>query len=212
MRLVCLSDTHNQLPLDFPVPDGDVLIFAGDITSMGYDFELFRFIDFVKRQPHRHKLLVAGNHDWCLAVDNSRYFEAPFYDLRHRMTYLQDSGTVLEGVKFWGSPWQPRFCDWAFNLDRGEPIAAKWRMIPSDTDVLITHGPPFGILDTLENGMRVGCEDLASELKRIQPKAHIFGHIHSSYGMVERDGCTYVNASICDEQYKPTREPIIVDI
>jgi len=89
---------------------------------------------------------------------------------------------IIEGVKFYGSPWQPRFFDWAFNLDRGEEIKKKWDLIPMDTDVLITHGPPYGILDLTHEGEKVGCEELMKAVLRVQPKIHIFGHIHEAYG------------------------------
>lgn len=206
MRLVCMSDLHRRYGI--AVPEGDVLIIAGDILAYGLFSELHDFKEFMDGLPHKHKILVAGNHDWPFQVFHDDSVEL----LGESVTYLQDSGCTIDGVTFWGSPWQPRFYNWAFNLDRGQPLRDKWALIPDDTDVLITHGPPFGILDTVESGMRVGCEDLANALKRFKPKVHVFGHIHSSYGMVERDDCIFVNASICNEQYLATKEPIIVDL
>ena len=92
--------------------------------------------------------------------------------------YLCDESLTLDGVKFYGSPWQPRFFDWAFNKDRGAPLKAIWDKIPLDTDVLITHGPPHGILDLTFDKIKAGCEELLLAVQRIKPKVHVFGHIH----------------------------------
>ena len=101
--------------------------------------------------------------------------------------YLEDQSLEIEGLNFYGSPWQPDFCNWAFNLPRGQPLADKWAMIPDNTDVLITHGPPHMILDQLENGERVGDEDLQQEVtRRVKPGLHVFGHIHSGYGRMSK--------------------------
>ncbi len=137
-------------------------------------------------------------------------------------TYLQDSGCEIDGVKFWGSPWQPEFNDWHFNLSRGEPLARKWRLIPDDTDVLITHGPPHGILDECpewisgwgrtRGTVHVGCEELAKALERVQPKVHIFGHIHEGAGVLEQDGRTYINASSMDANYDITHPPRVFEL
>lgn len=109
----------------------------------------------------------------------------------------------MEGIKFYGSPWQPWYYDWAFNEQRGEKIKAKWDLIPEDTDVLITHGPPMGILDkTLESG-HVGCEELVKAVHRIKPKLHIFGHIHEDHGELRLHGTHFVNAASCNLKYKP---------
>ena len=125
--------------------------------------------------------------------------------------YLQDRGVLIDGVRVWGSPWQPRFFDWAFNLDRGPLLAEKWALIPGDTDILVTHGPPFGTLDLTPRGDRVGCEALAARLNDLRVRLHVFGHIHHGYGVVERGQRISVNASICDERYLPVNAPIVVD-
>ncbi|MCL7421771.1 MAG: hypothetical protein M8364_12785 [Methylobacter sp.] len=126
--------------------------------------------------------------------------------------YLEDSGIEIDGVKFWGSPWQPFFCNWAFNLPRGPKLAAVWAKIPEDIDVLITHTPPYGILDKIDDGESVGCEDLSEALKRVKPKIHVFGHIHESYGVLEQDGTIYVNASLNNGYYHLVNAPIVVDL
>ena len=171
MRLVCISDTHNRTD-GLVIPDGDVLIHAGDFCGHGVDHEVEGFGQFLSALPHKYKIVVAGNHDWPFYRSDSAYIR----EFKKEFIYLEDSETTIDGVKFYGSPWQPEFFNWAFNLPRGETIARKWREVPTDTDILITHGPPFGILDFLPNGVSVGCEDLAAEvLYRVQPKVHVFG-------------------------------------
>lgn len=206
MRLVCISDTHS-MHRQVSVPDGDVLIHAGDCLGVGTLEELEDLDNWFSEQPHRHKILIAGNHDWCLQ-DEPADAEA----LIMNATYLRDSGTEIEGHKFWGSPWTPVFFDWAFNLARGPAIAERWAQIPSDTDVLITHGPPAGILDQVNNSLAVGCNDLTWELERLAVKLHVFGHIHESYGQQTLNNCLYVNASTCTGRYKPLNPPVVVDI
>jgi len=206
MRLVCISDTHS-MHRQVSVPDGDVLIHAGDCLGVGTLEELEDLDNWFSEQPHRHKILIAGNHDWCLQ-DEPADAEA----LIRNAVYLRDRSIDIEGLKFWGSPWTPIFFDWAFNLERGAPIAERWAQIPSDTDVLITHGPPAGILDKVNESLAVGCSDLARELERLTLKLHIFGHIHESYGQQMLNDCLHVNASTCTGQFKPLNPPIVVDI
>ena len=204
MRVVCISDTHERHE-QIALPDGDLLLCAGDVTANGNMIALERFASWIERQPHRHKILIAGNHDYCFER-NGRSILPP--DIH----YLQDSGVEIDGLRVWGSPWQPRFYDWAFNLDRGEPLAKKWALIPDDTDILITHGPPFGTLDRTPRGERVGCEALAARLEKLRVRLHVFGHIHDGYGVVERDGRISVNACICDERYIAANAPVVIDL
>ena len=206
MRVVCLSDTHHQ-HARLVVPEGDVLVCAGDFTRRGDRADVEAFDAWLGTLPHRHKIVIAGNHDFAFEREPA----AARSWIRHA-TYLEDSGCEVEGLRVWGSPWQPRFFDWAFNLDRGAPLRAKWELVPADTDLLVTHGPPFGILDRTHDGRRVGCEELALAVARIRPKLHVFGHIHEDPGVVERDGTVYVNASSCDVRYRPVQPPIVVDL
>ena len=197
MKIVCLSDTHMEHE-QLAVPDGDVLIHAGDSTYRGAVPELVRVNAWLGTLPHRHKIIIAGNHDWLFETDPSLA-----ESLMTNAIYLRDSATSIAGVKFYGAPWQPWFMDWAFNLQRGAEIKRKWDLIPTDTDVLITHGPPQGILDIVPDyrtglDINVGCEELAPAIARVKPKLHIFGHIHEGYGQLERDGVTYINAANCD--------------
>lgn len=206
MRIVAVSDTHN-VASHLTIPDGDVLVHAGDSTYNGKVQEIVAFNAWLGTLPHRHKIIISGNHDWL--------FQRDLGLARGLMTnaiYLGDSGVKLNGVQFWGSPWQPWFYDWAFNAQRGGDIKRYWDLIPTDTQVLITHGPPMGIRDQCRRDERVGCEELHDAVFRIKPKVHIFGHIHEGYGVEEHDGIRFVNASSCDENYKPVNEPIIIDL
>jgi Icc-related predicted phosphoesterase len=206
MRLVCISDLHSSTQA-FSVPDGDVLIIAGDICGYGCLDELEDFDNFLRGLPHKYKLLIAGNHDWPFAKKPDQAKA-----LVKSAVYLEDSGIDIEGVKFWGSPWQPFFYNWAFNLPRGAKLAEVWAKIPGDIDVLITHTPPYGILDKIDDGESVGCEDLSEALKRVKPKIHVFGHIHENYGVLEQDGTIYVNASLNNGYYHLVNAPIVVDL
>jgi Icc-related predicted phosphoesterase len=206
-RFVCLSDTHNYHK-QIAVPDGDILIHAGDATGRGTIGEIAAFNEWFAALPHRYKIFVAGNHDWLFETDNS--FARRLLD--DSIVYLQDSFVEIENLKIYGAPWQPRFYDWAFNLDRGREMAEKWSLIPADIDVLITHGPPFGILDKTPAGDRAGCEELRKRIEEIRPRAHVFGHIHHFYGKSEKFGVKFVNASVCDESYAPVNAPIVFDL
>ena len=204
MKVVCLSDTHN-FGAEIAVPDGDLLIHAGDGTINGTDAEFTEFALWIRALPHRHKVLIAGNHDWLFQTRPEA--ARRMFDGVH---YLQDSSIVIEGLKIYGSPWQPRFFDWAFNLNRGAAMAAKWEAIPEDTDILITHGPPQGILDRTPAGDLAGCEELRKRIDAIRPGLHVFGHIHLGYGVLESAGTVFVNASNCNEAYEPVNPPIVL--
>jgi predicted phosphohydrolase len=209
MRLVVASDTHEQ-HAGLDVPDGDAFIHAGDLTFRGDLRAIRAFGAWVQALPHKHKIIIAGNHDWAFEREPASARVA-IGDGTQGVMYLQDSGVTIDGVSFWGSPWQPWFLDWAFNLRRGSAIAAKWALIPANTDVLITHGPPMDILDS--NGKEnLGCADLTRRLGEIRPRAHIFGHIHEGSGVLVQAGTTYVNASICDAAYKPTNPVRVIDV
>lgn len=205
IRLVLLSDTHGFH--DISVPDGDVLVHAGDGCKRGTLDEAREWASFVSRLPHRHKIVIAGNHDRCF---EGMFEQAkPLFD---GCDFLHDSGCERAGVRFYGAPWQPWFLDWAFNLPRGPELAAKWRLIPDDTDVLVTHGPPIGILDRTFDDEPVGCEELRVALRRVRPRVHVFGHIHEGYGTARVDDTLFVNASICTLAYRPTNPAVVVDL
>ena len=206
MRIVCLSDTHD-LHRELTVPDGDLLLHAGDATMKGTPAQIEAFDRWLGTLPHPHKVVIAGNHDWAF-----QRTPATARAMIRNARYLEDEETTVAGLRIWGSPWQPWFFDWAFNLQRGAEIAAKWALIPAGIDVLITHGPPLGILDRTSRGDDAGCADLLAAVQRVRPKLHLFGHIHEGYGVVERDGTRFVNASNCSERYQPVQPPIVVDL
>lgn len=212
MRLVAISDTHNQID-SINLPKGDVLIHCGDFTVSGTFSEITQFNRDLLRQADKfkHIIIIAGNHD--LLFENQPEFARSLLD--SSFNYLEDASCIIEGIKFYGSPYQPRFFDWAFNLMRGAELAEKWELIPNDTDILITHGPPHGILDEVPRQFWIentGCEELRKKVEEIRPKAHIFGHIHCGYGQTEQFGVKFINASNCDESYNPTQPPIVFNI
>ncbi len=189
MRIVCVSDTHARHHLTV-VPDGDVLVHAGDITRRGKLEDVESFDRWLGTLPHKHKIVICGNHDFC--------FQERAAEARARITnaiYLEDSGCEIDGITFYGSPWQPWFGGWAFNLPRGEALAKVWAEIPVGVDVLITHGPPAGILDQNHAGIACGCRDLLDRVFVVKPRLHVFGHIHESAGRSDIDGIIFLNAS-----------------
>ncbi len=209
VRIICISDTHGQ-HADLLLPDGDILIHAGDFMTYGRSpREIIDFNSWLGRLPHRQKIVIAGNHDWL--------FEShpiPARDLITNGIYLEDFGVELVGLKFWGSPVQPPFNNWAFNVERGDAIRQHWDKIPMGTDVLVTHGPPFGTLDqSRPMSPHLGCEELAKAVEKIAPRLHLFGHIHGGHGRVlGSNGSEFVNASVLNELYLLVHEPQIVDL
>jgi Icc-related predicted phosphoesterase len=200
------------------LPGGDLLIHAGDLSSMGYKHEIQQFLKwFNGLDNYTHKIFIAGNHDWGFQDDPNTCKELlEFYD---KVTYLQDNLKVLDedsgtSVKVYGSPWQPEFYNWAFNLPRmGSELEQKWNDIPMDTDILVTHGPAWGHLDTVKFNptFNLGCELLAEKIKTVKPKIHVCGHIHTGYGYKFIDGTHFINAALLDEQYTFTQKPITAD-
>jgi Icc-related predicted phosphoesterase len=207
VRLVLISDTHMQHEA-LNLPDGDILVHAGDGTSRGTPREVMEFMTWLGDQPHEHVVLIAGNHDFLAEQDRERFRQY----VPDGVTYLEDAGTTIEGVDIWGSPITPWFYDWAFNRARGEEIKKYWDRIPQDTEVLITHGPPHGILDRTTRGDLAGCEELRKRVDVIRPRLHVFGHIHEAHGRVEQSGTTFVNACVLDGQYQHRFEPTVVDL
>ncbi|MFC1879552.1 metallophosphatase domain-containing protein [Chloroflexota bacterium] len=206
LRIVVISDTHS-LHHQVNIPDGDILVHAGDLTDTGTQAQVGAFNDFWATLPHRHKIVIAGNHDF--------YFEQSPQEARALLTncnYLQDEAISIESLKFYGSPWTPWFYDWAFNLQRGAPLREKWEMIPPDTQVLITHGPPSGYGDRTTRGEQTGCADLLDAVARIKPWLHIYGHIHEGAGIRRTKYTTFLNASSCDLMYQPVNPAVVVDI
>jgi Icc-related predicted phosphoesterase len=216
--LVFISDTHTKhREIDGQLreihnnhPDA-ILIHAGDISYRGRLHEVEDFIEWYSSLPFKHKIMIAGNHDFLFETEPDKRKEI-IDRLGPDIIYLEDSGIELEGLKFWGSPITPWFHNWAFNRV-AEKINEHWDLIPTDINVLITHGPPYLTLDDTRSGLRVGCPGLSEKIKNLSElKAHVFGHIHEAQGIVEKDGVTYVNASILDLYYEVKNSPVILSI
>jgi Icc-related predicted phosphoesterase len=205
MRIVFISDTHGK-HRDLKIPDGDMLIHAGDCSMTGSVEQIASFNNWLGTLSHAYKICIAGNHDWLFERRTMRAC-----DIMSNAIYLEDSEVVIDGIKIYGSPWQPWFCDWAFNLPRGEKLREKWRMIPADTDILITHGPPHSIMDRCPDGQQAGCKDLSRRIEIVRPKLHVFGHIHSGHGIIKHRHTTFINASMLDEMYMPGYEAIVIE-
>lgn len=220
MKIVAISDTHEQHK-QITIPECDILIHAGDITKKGSLVALYEFCAWMKDQPAKHKCLIYGNHELGFSYGPKRE-EALATPKQFGITYLENSSVEIDGIKFYGSPVQPWFHDWEWNVHRGPDIAKIWAAIPEDTQVLITHGPPFGVLDSLAEdnpffpAEKLGCEDLLERITNLPKlKAHIFGHIHSGHGTMKGpNNVTFVNASICDDvhHHKAVNKPIVIDI
>lgn len=208
MKIVVISDTHGQHQL-LTLPEGDLIIHAGDISRRGDLTEVENFLDWFANLDFQHKIFVAGNHDFFFEKADPAFTQSL---IPSGVTYLNDSGIVIDGVKIWGSPVTPWFYDWAFNRERGEAIQKHWDLVPEDTTILITHGPPYKILDQTVYSEHVGCENLALKVRQIQPAYHVFGHIHEDYGTLTKNDVTYINASVLDDHYELVNPPAVLSI
>jgi Icc-related predicted phosphoesterase len=206
MKIVFISDSHSQ-HYRMTIPDGDMIIHAGDLSSQGDEHQLAYFLKWFSELPHTHKVFIAGNHDFLAERDPS-VFRAL---IPKNCIYLENESVEIEGLTIWGSPVTPWFYDWAFNVHRGAPIARYWDRIPDKTDILITHGPPHGILDKTKFGKLAGCEELLRRVKQVEPKIHVFGHIHEGYGerKISPYKTQFINASVMDVQYRMVNPPIV---
>jgi len=211
MKVVGISDTHSYTPYS-NIPDGDVIVHAGDFTSRGSAVEVSRFAYWFGNLPHTHKITIVGNHE--LTFESDFHLMKQVLQKDNDIIFLHDSEIIIDGIKFYGSPWQPEFYNWAFNLPRNTgALQQKWDQIPQDTDIVITHGPVDGILDWCENGTTVGCKELANTLfTKVKPKVHIFGHIHESYGAERHQDIVFINASTCNARYMPVNQPIVFEV
>jgi len=228
-RIVCMSDSHGK-HRSISIPKGDVLIHGGDFTSTGEpktikDLSAF-FLQTKISHGFQEVICIAGNHDLTFHADHYKKVNKRFHgeqphdtnEARQNLrncTYLEDNACTIsnESIQVYGSPWQPEFFDWAFNLPRGRPLRDVWSKIPGSTDVLITHGPPLGRGDLCRGGNRAGCYDLLQEVQqRIKPRLHIFGHIHEDYGVSTDGVTTFVNASNLNFFYAPHNPCIVIDL
>lgn len=218
MKITLISDSHNKhMELAQDLPGGDLLIHAGDISSMGRKYEIQEFCKwFDSLDKYNSLVFIAGNHDFGFQKKPKETME--IVNSYKWINYLQDSfllvGTNIDKlVKIYGSPWQPEFHNWAFNLPRnGNELSDKWNMIPEDVDILVTHGPAFGYNDRVVGSYEnLGCQLLTNRIKTIKPKIHLCGHIHTGRGYVFDGDTHFINASVLDEQYQYTQKPLTVE-
>lgn len=216
-RITFISDTHTKHDkVSGFLTGGDLLVHAGDLTGRGYITEIENFMTWYDNiNNYDTKVFIAGNHDFGFQDENQK--------LRGLLTgyktidYLEDELMMVgedyeDMIKIWGTPWQPEFHNWAYNLPRGEKLKEKWDMIPTNTDILITHGPPFGKLDYVPyDSVNVGCEELMKRVEEIKPKIHVFGHIHEGYGYVFDGNTHFINAAVLNGRYEFRNKPITVD-
>ena len=214
-KITAISDTHtNHDKLNEFLPGGDLLLHAGDTTNRGYLTEIENFAKwFDKIDNYDHKIFIAGNHDFGFQ-DNLDVVKGMLSGYK-TIEYIQDEllilgeGEYIDMLKIWGSPWQPEFYNWAFNLPRGEALKEKWDMIPQNTDILLVHGPPYGKLDYVRfNNENVGCQEMMKKIEEIKPKIVIFGHIHEGYGYVFDGHTHYINAAVLNGRYEFKNKPV----
>ena len=221
MRVSLISDTHNKHKHVHnkglgDLPGGDLIIHAGDATSRGYRHEIVEFAKWFNQLDYKHRVFIAGNHDWGFqnnvdeVMEHLAYYEGVTY-VEDKMRTIKDGDTI---INIYGSPWQPEFYNWAFNLPKNGPgLASKWEAIPEDTDILVTHGPAFGILDTVEGrrSSHLGCELLAERIAVVKPKIHVCGHIHTGYGYYFNGETHFFNAAALNEDYMYAQKPFTFD-
>jgi Icc-related predicted phosphoesterase len=208
LKFVVIADTHGR-HRQVKLPKGDVLIHAGDFTYRGEKAETLDFIKWFRQQQYGCKILIAGNHDFYFEKTPARDLEDLLGD---DIIYLNDTGLKFHHLNIWGSPITPKFFNWAFNRSRGNEIMKHWKLIPQDTDLLITHGPPFGILDQIYSESHVGDKDLLQAVKAVRPRVHVFGHIHESFGHTKNADIHFINASQMNENYQLVNRPIVFEL
>lgn len=203
MKITAISDTHG-LHHQIHLPGGDMLIHAGDVCNRGTAAEALDFMNWFSNQNYTYKIFIAGNHDFYFESEQNTTIKSL---LPESVFYLNDSGIAIEGISFWGSPITPEFHNLAFNRKRGVDISKHWDLIPHKTSVLITHGPPYGILDRTFQNLNVGCTNLLTKIEEIKPQYHIYGHIHEGFGLTKRNQTTFINAASVDFNYKIRKTP-----
>jgi Icc-related predicted phosphoesterase len=217
-RITFISDTHTKHDkVSGFLTGGDMLIHAGDLTGRGYITEIEKFMKWYDNiNNYNTKVFIAGNHDFGFQDDPEKIKK--LLTSYKTIDYLQDDLLLVgnddyeDMVKVWGSPWQPEFHNWAFNLPRGEKLMEKWNLIPTDVDILITHGPAFGKLDYVPyDGKNVGCEDLLLKIQEIKPKIHVCGHIHEGFGHVFDGQTHFINAAVLNGRYEFQNKPLTID-
>jgi len=213
-KIVFISDTHTK-HRQIRIPECDLLIHCGDFTYRGKWEEVASFNNWLDELVQcKNRVVVAGNHE--LGFEQLSMFEKK--QLLSNAIYLEDSGVQIEGLNIWGSPWTPKFFEWQFMLDTPEQSVNEWNKIPDNTNILVTHGPSYGILDKVNHpGPRedphVGCKYLLERVKKLTNlKIHASGHLHESYGMLQCNNYLAINAANLNDKYNVANEPIVIEI
>ena len=211
-RLTFISDTHFKHALISPdsLGSGDIILHAGDFTRSGNPFEIFQFLEWFSGLDYTYKVFIAGNHELGFEKETPAILSL-YQD--ENVIYLQDQEIILEGLKIYGSPWQPEFGGWEFNLPRGgKELEEKWNNIPEDVDILLTHSPVYGYLDLNREGMHCGCEVLYRRVNEIEPWIHVWGHIHEARGQKSIGNRELINASVMNRAYEVVNNPIRMEV
>lgn len=220
MKIVLISDCHNTKFNLGLRGDEEIIIHAGDMTQMGSPRQVKSFIEWFSSLPVKHKITIAGNHDFCLDRGEGHRYPNEFGITVHEdfcihdIIYLQDSSIIIDGIEIFGSPWSPEFGNWAFNQRRGQPAKERWDRIPLTSDIVVTHTPVAYHLDRTVHGDNVGCYELYDRLTSMDKKIlHVCGHIHEGYGIKKiNEKLVTVNASVLDEDYRLKHRPIVYTV
>jgi Icc-related predicted phosphoesterase len=218
MKICAISDQHGNLP---KIPSCDLFLIAGDIcpaTNHSVDFQEYwletQFKNWLKDVDAKEKVYICGNHDFFFEKASKNRIQKALEKIPG--IYLQDSSTEFDGLNIYGTPWQPYFFDWAFNLYEND-LKKKWELIPKNTDVLIVHGPPSTYGDYAprpkgKGGEHTGSPSLLGKIKEIEPKLCVFGHIHEGRGEWDLDKTKLANVTILDGKYQMVHEPWIYNL
>lgn len=224
MKIIFLSDTHGY-HRRVTIPEGDILIHGGDLSSQGREPEVRDFLTWLSSLPHKHKVFIAGNHD--KSFDPKFNYKEPDQNLKPQwlqillkslppnVHYLENTSIEIEGLKIWGSPISPWFHGeiWGFNKHRGNDIKQVWDTIPLDSDIVLTHSPVKGKCDLVERDQKhEGCEDLLVKLWEVEPILHLSGHLHTGYGIDNDEAVTFVNGSLLNDNYQLVNKPWVIEI
>lgn len=205
-KLVALSDTHER-HRQIDVPDGDVLMFAGDLTMTGEMAAVKDFAHWLADLPHEHKLVIGGNHDCCF-TDHRRDKAIALLEGDAGALYLQGHGTTIGELNVFGTPWTQTYNEWCLQKDE-DGLRREFQRIPADTDVLVSHGPAYGTGDYLDGYGHIGSEALRDVVERVQPDLHLYGHVHQHHG---RQAPGSYNVSVLDGEYNVVAEPVVIEV
>lgn len=205
IRVVVFGDTHEH-HRDVSVPDGDLLIHVGDITRNSFSPRAIQDFDaWLGHLPHQYKIVIPGNHDYSLA-------DPAWQKLITSAILLINNGVELMGLKIWGTPITP-VDHGHFGGETASDRENQFRAIPDETNILISHGPPHGILDRNNiSSVPQGCHELLAAVTRIKPMVHVFGHIHAGYGRRQIAETLFVNCAVAGMLSRPIRDPQVLHL